>query len=53
MKNYKNIRWIEELQNQLDEKFGGLNLISVKEDNITDHPRHEISETPVLKKEKS
>jgi hypothetical protein len=53
MKNYKKIRWIEELQNQLYEKFDGLNLISCKEDNITDHPRHEISEIPVLKKEKS
>jgi len=64
MKNCKNTGWIEELQDQPDEKsgkglyhtgfvflsFGELSLKSFTENNIPDNPRQEISKAPVLKK---
>lgn len=53
MKNCKKPGWIEELQKRLDEEFGVLSLTSFKEDKITDYPRQEIPNTPLLKKENS
>lgn len=53
MKNCKKSGWIEELQELLAEESGILSFTSLKEDNITDHPRKEIFNTPLLKKEKS
>ncbi|UKB82358.1 hypothetical protein LF887_15240 [Chryseobacterium sp. MEBOG06] len=43
MKNYKIIRWIEELQEQREQKSQGLGIPSLKEIKIADHSHHEIS----------
>lgn len=50
MKNYKNIGWIEELPDQLDEKLSVLNLTSCKENKIVVNPCQEISKASLSKK---